>query len=89
MNGQAQYKSSGYQLFNDVNSSRIVYPLLDFTENLYTPYYYETVTQLAQSSQAKYLYFSLQLPKDLTAVLSTMTITFPLTTTYIPNNGTT
>jgi hypothetical protein len=82
-----QYLTNAVQFFVDVNASTVAYPLLDFTENLYTPYYYELVTPLVRTTQPKYLYFSLQIPADLTQSVTTFSIAMPLATTFVPNNA--
>lgn len=85
-NNQVQYLSTGNQLFSNVNSSLLTYPYLDFTENLYTPGYYELSTQLHRAITAKYLYFVLNIPADLIQNVVTFTITLPLS--ILPSNRT-
>ena len=74
-NGEVQYSSTGSQIFLDLDSTRKLYNFLDFTENLYTQYYYEqAISQLPIGIFPNYLYLSLNLPKDLTYGLTLFTI---------------
>lgn len=69
----------------EVNLGLTPYPLMSFTENFYTTYFYEqSVTPLTISATATSLYFSLFLPVDLTHLLTEFRIYLPAT--IAPNN---
>lgn len=83
-NKELQYFSSNSQFFIDVNNSQSLYPFIDFTPNLYTPYYYELLTQVSRSTLVSSLYFGFKLPADLIHMTTVFTIQFPLT--IFPSN---
>jgi hypothetical protein len=83
-NKELQYFSSNNQFFIDVNNSQSLYPFIDFTPNLYTPYYYELPNQVSRTTVVKNLYFGFKLPADLVHTLTVFTIQF--SATIFPNN---
>lgn len=84
-NKELQYFSSNNQFFIDVNNSQSLYPFIDFTQNLYTPYYYELISQVSRSTLINYLYFGFKLPADLIHITSVFTI--QLHASILPNNA--
>ena len=84
-NKELQYFSSNSQFFNDVNNSQSLYPFIDFTPNLYTPYYYELIYQVSRNTLVNYLYFGFKLPADL--IHSTSLFTIQLPPSILPNNA--
>lgn len=59
--------------------------LVSFTENYYTPYYYEqSIIPLTKSTTCKYMHFSLNLPQDMIHALTIFTVYLPAP--IIPSN---